>query len=59
MAFLSAHLSELISLVAGLFGGSLLTLTFKRQHRADRHGSVVDQSGAHAGGDVVGRDKKG
>jgi hypothetical protein len=49
--------SEILSFVAGLASGSLLTLKFTRKTRIDRGSSNVDQSGATAGGDVVGRDK--
>lgn len=58
MQLLSAHLSEILSFIAGLVGGSLLTIAFKREYRIDGSGSVVDQSGAKASGDIVGRDKK-
>jgi hypothetical protein len=51
------YLSEIISFVAGLIGGSLITLKFKRGHVAQGGGSVVDQRNARATGDVVGRDK--
>ena len=45
--------------VAGGLGGAFLTLTItkKSQHTAGA-GTTVDQSGAKAGGDVVGRDKR-
>jgi len=49
--------SEILSFLAGLAGGSLLTLKFTRKTHVDREGSNVDQSGASAGGDLVGRDK--
>ena len=45
-------------LVAGAIGGSLLTFQFTKNVRADRHGTATDQSGARAGGDIVGRDKR-
>lgn len=47
----------LSGLAAGAIGGSLLTLHFTKSVRADRHGTATDQSGARAGGDIVGRDK--
>jgi hypothetical protein len=50
------HISEIISFLTGLAGGSLLTLYFKNQ-RVNGRGRVVDQSKARAGGDVVGGDK--
>jgi len=49
--------SEIVSFIAGLAGGSLLTLKFIRKTSVDREGSNVNQSGASAGGDLVGRDK--
>ena len=49
--------SEILSFIAGLAGGSLLTLKFTRKTQADREGTNVNQSGASAGGDLVGRDK--
>lgn len=58
MDLVTRYLSEIVSFVVGLVSGSLLTLTFKREHRARDRGSVVDQSNARAGGDIVGRDKK-
>lgn len=45
-------------LVAGAIGGSLLTFHLTKNIRADRHGTATDQSGARAGGDMVGRDKR-
>lgn len=47
----------LSGLVAGAIGGSLLTFHLTKNVRADRHGTATDQSGARAGGDIVGRDK--
>jgi hypothetical protein len=59
--FLSQHLSEILgllaALVAGGVGGSLITLRITRQNRVSGSGSVADQAGASAGGDIVGRDK--
>jgi len=53
--------SEIWSFVGGLIGGavggSLLTLRITRQNRVSHGGSIVDQSGSRAGGDIVGRDK--
>ena len=45
-------------LISGLLGGALLTLHFTKTMRADRNGNTVDQSGAQARGDIVGRDKR-
>lgn len=50
------YVTELISFVIGAGFGSLLTIQFKKQ-KATGTGNAVDQSGAKAGGDVVGRDK--
>jgi hypothetical protein len=49
--------SEIASFVAGLASGSFLTFKFTKKTSADHEGSNVDQSGASAGGDLVGRDK--
>ena len=45
-------------LIAGAFGGALLTYQFTKNIRADHQGTAADQSGARAGGDIVGRDKR-
>jgi len=45
-------------LVAGGAGGALLTLKLTKSMRTDGSGTTVDQSGANATGDIVGRDKK-
>jgi hypothetical protein len=54
--FITENMSELFSFLAGLAGGSFLTLQFTR-HRVRGGGSVYDQSRSKAGGDIVGRDK--
>ncbi|QDM24663.1 hypothetical protein FNL55_25065 [Tardiphaga sp. vice352] len=55
------HLSQIGSFVggicAGAVGGSLVTLKVSRKNQADGSSSITDQTGAHAGGDLVGRDK--
>ena len=56
------YASEIWSFVAGLIGGgtigSLFTIRYMRQQvKAKGQATVTDQSGARAGGDVVGRDK--
>lgn len=51
------HVSEIISFLAGLGGGSLLTLRITRHQRASGDGTISDQRRARAGGDVIGRDK--
>lgn len=61
MEWLTGYWAQIASGIAGLIGGSLLTLTFQsvrnRNHIEVRHGSMVDQTGARAGGDVVGHNK--
>jgi hypothetical protein len=57
LELLKEHASEIISFLVGLGGGSLLTLRLTRQQRATGYGTISDQRRAHAGGDVVGRDK--
>lgn len=52
--FLNQHLSEILSFIGGLAAGSFLTITIKRSHTAKDNSSVVDQSGATAGRDIVG-----
>ena len=48
------HLSEIGSFIAGLVGGSLITIA---GHRVRRGGTVIDQSKSRAGGDIVGGNK--
>ncbi len=55
--FLKPHLSEIASFVAGLAGGSLLTLRITRHQRLSNNANISDQRRSQAGGDVVGRDK--
>jgi hypothetical protein len=58
---LREYASEILSFLAGLAGGgsagSLITLRLTKKTSASGHGSISDQSGARAGGDVIGRDK--
>lgn len=56
MDFIAKYASEIGSFVAGLAGGSLLTLKLMNS-RAGRDITSVNQSRATAGGDVVGGDK--
>lgn len=49
------YVGELISFILGGAAGSLLTLRI--QSNKTKNGSIADQSGAKAGGDIVGRDK--
>ena len=44
--------------LAGAIGGALLTFQFTKNVRAGSRGNATDQSGARAGGDIVGRDKR-
>lgn len=49
------YLSEIISFILGAFGGSLVTWQVtKKTMRASGRSTVIDQSGANAGGDIVG-----
>lgn len=50
------HLSEIISFAAGALGGAALTFTLTR-NSVKNGGSLIDQSKARAGGDVVGGNK--
>jgi len=56
MNFILDHLSQIGSFVAGLLGGSLITIQLTG-HRAGKKGKVIDQSKSRAGGDIVGGDK--
>jgi len=57
LELLREHASEIISFLAGLGGGSLLTLRLTRDQRVTGHGTISDQRRAHAEGDIVGGDK--
>lgn len=61
MEWVTAHWSQIASAIAGLIGGSLLTLTVQAVRNRNRiqvgRGSMVDQSGSRADGDIVGHDK--
>lgn len=48
------HLSEIGSFIAGLIGGSLITIV---GHRVRKGGTIIDQSKSRAGGDIVGGNK--
>lgn len=50
------YVSEIISFLVGLVGGSFLTLTFTKK-QVKGAGKFVDQQSAKAGGDIVGGDK--
>jgi hypothetical protein len=54
---LKEHASEIASFIAGLAGGSFLTLRFTHSQRAAGQATISDQRRARAGGDIVGRDK--
>ncbi|MGY4366720.1 hypothetical protein ACVW1A_002785 [Bradyrhizobium sp. LB1.3] len=60
--FFSQHAAAIWSFLTGLVGGgaagSLITYKVTRTNRANNGGSVLDQSGSTAGGDIVGRDKR-
>lgn len=48
------HLSEIISFILGAFGGSLVTWKVTKTMRVSGRSTAIDQSGANAGGDIVG-----
>lgn len=54
---LKQHVSEIVTFVAGLAGGSLITLRVTRNQRVAGQATISDQRRATAGGDIVGRDK--
>ena len=58
--FLTQHAEAIGTFIAGLIGGgvggSLLTLRITGRNQVSGRGSIVDQSGSRAGGDIVGRD---
>lgn len=56
MNFIFNHISEIVSFIGGLIGGSLLTIKITG-HRTGKRGTVTDQSKARAGGDIVGGNK--
>ena len=51
------YISEIISFLVGMGAGSLIKLRVTRKSRDVVTNGAVNQSGAKAGGDVVGRDK--
>lgn len=54
---ITQHWSQIVSFLAGLAGGSFLTLHIKREQRAKGQAVISDQRRSQAGGDIVGRDK--
>jgi hypothetical protein len=60
--FIALHSAEIWTFLTGLLGGgaagSLITYRVTQTNRASGGGTVSDQSGAKAGGDIVGRDKR-
>jgi len=59
MAELTFNLwSFLGGLLSGGIGGALLTISLKKSMRSKGGGNTVDQAGASAAGDIVGRDKR-
>jgi hypothetical protein len=58
--FLLNHANEIGAFIGGLAtggaGGSWLTLRMSRKNQLSGAGSIVDQSGARAGGNLAGRD---
>lgn len=53
--FLAQHGDAIVAAVVGLATGSFVTFRLTRTNRAGR--DLVDQSGARAGGDMVGGNK--
>lgn len=53
---IAEHLSQILSFAAGVLSGSFVTFKLAR-NTAARGGSVIDQSRAQAGGDIVGGSK--
>jgi hypothetical protein len=52
------YLGEIISFILGAFGGSLVTWqVMTKAIRASGRSTAIDQSGASAGGDIVGGNK--
>jgi len=56
MDFVMQYVSEIVSFIFGALGGAALTFTITR-NSVRNGGSVVDQSKARAGGDIVGGNK--
>ncbi len=59
MELILEHLfTFLTGIVTGGAGGALITLTLiKKTYKLKGEGTITDQSGAKAEGDIVGRDK--
>jgi hypothetical protein len=57
MDFLLEHWKDIATFLAGGLTGSFLTFRFTGKNNVRGRGSVTDQSGASAGGDVVGGNK--
>jgi hypothetical protein len=59
---ISKYGSEIMSFLVGALGGgalgSLITLRVTGRNQASGSASLVDQSNATAGGDIVGRDQR-
>lgn len=52
--------SDIITFLLGGLTGSFITYQVQKKRMTSQgSGSVVDQSGARAGGDIAGRDKRG
>ena len=50
------YISEIVSFVLGMLGGSLLTFTLTRKS-VSNGGTIVDQGGSTAQGDIIGGNK--
>jgi hypothetical protein len=64
LSFLSAHLQDILIFLGALAGGAIgggiaVRISLNRSMIASGNSHIADQSGANAGGDVVGRDKRG
>ncbi|MHA3792581.1 hypothetical protein [Sphingomonas sp. YL-JM2C] len=58
--FLTLHGTEILSAIAGLFAGAAISIPITvrvTQNSMDGESARSNQSGASAGGDIVGRDK--
>jgi uncharacterized protein YneF (UPF0154 family) len=49
--------SQILSFLVGLAGGSLITFSLTKK-QVSGNGSIVDQTKAKAGGDIVGGNKR-
>ena len=57
MEYWAEILSFIGGVISGAIGGSLLTVNLQKRNTAKKGSTVIDQSDARAGGDVVGGNK--